>query len=215
MRETEAEAVAFIVGQAVGLEMGTASSDYIQMYAGNAALLAESLEVIQRTSAVILAAITGEQPTTRCAGGREPWRRWRNEDHSSHPRAGRRLPARRSISRSRTRPTWRLSSKPRRNRGPLGLPAISVAHYGEQNGDLMRDPEMCFELSNPPALGCDSRHRTTFATTTWAWSSIPATATTKNYVFYPDLLHQHEQFARMWDRNLRAQGFVEAFERSR
>jgi len=30
------------------------------MYAGNAALLAESLEVIQRTSAVILDAITGE-----------------------------------------------------------------------------------------------------------------------------------------------------------
>ena len=60
VRETEAEAVAFIVGQAIGLEMGRASSDYIQMYAGNAALLAESLEVIQRTSAVILDAITGE-----------------------------------------------------------------------------------------------------------------------------------------------------------
>jgi hypothetical protein len=29
VRETEAEAVAFIVGQAVGLEMGTASSDYV------------------------------------------------------------------------------------------------------------------------------------------------------------------------------------------
>ena len=60
VRETEAEAVAFIVGQAIGLEMGRASSDYIQMYAGNAALLAESLEVVQRTSAVILDAITGE-----------------------------------------------------------------------------------------------------------------------------------------------------------
>jgi hypothetical protein len=30
-------------------------------------------------------------------------------------------------------------------RGPNGLPAISVAHYGEQNGDLMRDPETTFE----------------------------------------------------------------------
>jgi len=60
VRETEAEAVAFIVGQAIGLEIGTASSDYIQMYAGNAALLAESLEVIQRTSAVILGAILAE-----------------------------------------------------------------------------------------------------------------------------------------------------------
>jgi len=60
VRETEAEAVAFIVGQAIGLEMGRASSDYIQMYAGNAALLAESLEVVQRASAVILGAIHAE-----------------------------------------------------------------------------------------------------------------------------------------------------------
>jgi len=67
VRETEAEAVAFVVGQAIGLEMGRASSDYIQMYAGNAALLAESLEVIQRTSAVILDAITGKSATTRNA----------------------------------------------------------------------------------------------------------------------------------------------------
>jgi hypothetical protein len=30
--------------------------------------------------------------------------------------------------------------------GPMGLPALSVCHYGEQNGDPMRDPEMYFEL---------------------------------------------------------------------
>jgi hypothetical protein len=38
--------------------------------------------------------------------------------------------------------------------GPIGLPAISFAHYGEQNGDLMRDPEMCFKLAvqNGPEL---------------------------------------------------------------
>ena len=29
--------------------------------------------------------------------------------------------------------------------GPRGLPAISVARYGLQNGDAMRDPEICFE----------------------------------------------------------------------
>jgi hypothetical protein len=57
VRETEAEAVAFIVGQAIGLTMGNASSDYIQMYNGNATLLAESLEVIQRTASTILRAI--------------------------------------------------------------------------------------------------------------------------------------------------------------
>ena len=63
VRETEAEAVAFIVGKAVGLEMGNASSDYIQMYAGNATLLTESLEVIQRTASTILRAIRPEEET--------------------------------------------------------------------------------------------------------------------------------------------------------
>ncbi len=57
VRETEAEAIAFVVGTTIGLNAGRASADYIQLYHGNAALLAESLEVIQRTSARILSAI--------------------------------------------------------------------------------------------------------------------------------------------------------------
>ena len=57
VKETEAEAIAFVIGKAVGLETGTKSADYIQLYHGNASLLAESLEVIQQTSAVILAAL--------------------------------------------------------------------------------------------------------------------------------------------------------------
>ena len=61
VRETEAEAIAFVIGKAVGLETGSASADYIHLYHGNASLLAESLEVIQQTSAVILAAL---QPPT-------------------------------------------------------------------------------------------------------------------------------------------------------
>jgi hypothetical protein len=61
VRETEAEAIAFVIGKAVGLETGSASADYIHLYHGNASLLAESLEVIQQTSGVILAAL---QPPT-------------------------------------------------------------------------------------------------------------------------------------------------------
>jgi antirestriction protein ArdC len=57
VRETEAEAVAFVVAQTIGLETGHASADYIHLYHGNAALLTESLEVIQKTAAVILAAL--------------------------------------------------------------------------------------------------------------------------------------------------------------
>jgi len=65
VRETEAEAIAFVIGKAVGLETGSASADYIHLYHGNASLLAESLEVIQQTSAVILAAL--EPPVLNAA----------------------------------------------------------------------------------------------------------------------------------------------------
>ena len=58
VRETEAEAVAFVVCQALGLDTGTASADYIQLWHGDADLLRESLEVVQRTSTVILGAIS-------------------------------------------------------------------------------------------------------------------------------------------------------------
>ncbi len=63
VRETEAEAIAFVVSKAVGLQTGTASADYIQLYHGNASLLAESLEVIQKASAVILAALETKPET--------------------------------------------------------------------------------------------------------------------------------------------------------
>jgi N-terminal domain of anti-restriction factor ArdC len=57
VRETEAEAVAFVVCQSIGLQTGSASADYIQLWNGDAKLLAESLEIVQRTAAVILGAI--------------------------------------------------------------------------------------------------------------------------------------------------------------
>jgi hypothetical protein len=65
VRELEAESVAFVVGKAVGLVTGTASADYIQLYQGNASLLAESLEVIQQTASLILAAL---EPTAEEKG---------------------------------------------------------------------------------------------------------------------------------------------------
>jgi hypothetical protein len=58
VRETEAEAVAFVVCHALGLETGTGSSDYIQLYHGDSNLLKESLEVVQRTASSILGAIS-------------------------------------------------------------------------------------------------------------------------------------------------------------
>ena len=57
VRETEAEAIAFVIGTTIGLDNGRSSASYIQLYHGNAALLTESLEVVKQTSALILSAI--------------------------------------------------------------------------------------------------------------------------------------------------------------
>ena len=57
IRETEAEAVAFVVCQAIGIETGTASSDYIQLYNGSSETLSESLHHIQKAASEILVGI--------------------------------------------------------------------------------------------------------------------------------------------------------------
>jgi len=49
--ETDAEEIAFVLCQSIGLSTGTASSDSIQLYHGNAKLLSESLEIVQRIAA--------------------------------------------------------------------------------------------------------------------------------------------------------------------
>jgi hypothetical protein len=56
-RELEAEAVAFVVGEAVGLSAGEAARDYVHLYRGNRDGLASSLDRIQRAAATILGGI--------------------------------------------------------------------------------------------------------------------------------------------------------------
>jgi antirestriction protein ArdC len=63
VRETEAEAIAFVVCSAIGLDTNTASADYVQLHGGDKATLAESLAAIQQTASVILQAIEPAQAT--------------------------------------------------------------------------------------------------------------------------------------------------------
>lgn len=63
IRETEAEAVAFVVCHSIGLETGSAAQDYIQLYEGDARLLTDSLEHIQKAATQILSAIGVEVPS--------------------------------------------------------------------------------------------------------------------------------------------------------
>jgi uncharacterized protein DUF6908 len=97
--------------------------------------------------------------------------------------------------------------------GPNGLPTLSVAHYGKQNGDPMRDPEMLFEVR---------RDGSEFAFDVYYWRNDYLGI--EQYSSFRDdeqklftlsgLKRQHEEFARVWDRNLRAQGYYEAFLRT-
>jgi len=94
-------------------------------------------------------------------------------------------------------------------RGPNGLPAISVAHYGEQNGDLMRDPEMIFEAE-------ESGEEINLVPFYWRNDYVGIeqySAFTEDGKTFLNakLKREHIGFARTWEANLRAQGFLEAF----
>lgn len=86
---------------------------------------------------------------------------------------------------------------------------ISIAHYGKQNGDLMRDPEMIFELhpwdegfyAEPVYFRNDYAGLEQFVYTVDEYGK-------KTHV-HPGLKRELKSFARMWFRNLRAQGFFD------
>ena len=58
IRETEAEATAFVVCHSIGLETGSAACDYIQLWNGDAQLLTESLGHVRQAASQMLTALT-------------------------------------------------------------------------------------------------------------------------------------------------------------
>jgi hypothetical protein len=99
--------------------------------------------------------------------------------------------------------------------GPLeiGTFEVSVAHYGEQNGDAMRDPEMTF-IVVPEACGW-IWHPLTFRNDYAGWfreaaryDGLGAVETISN-----GQERGQAAFARQWDSNLHRQGFLDAFRR--
>ncbi|HEX2453123.1 MAG TPA: ArdC family protein [Vicinamibacterales bacterium] len=76
VRETQAEAVAFVVSRGIGLETGSAAADYIALYNGDARTLTESLGAIQEASSQILKDLLPEErpgttPARSAGSGRE------------------------------------------------------------------------------------------------------------------------------------------------
>jgi hypothetical protein len=89
--------------------------------------------------------------------------------------------------------------------GPRGGELMSVAHYGEQNGDVMRDPEIVFEVAagqwHPVSIQQD-----------YVGSYREAVFIGEDGRVYvrPAEVRDIQAFARIWDRSLKHQGFVDA-----
>ena len=90
---------------------------------------------------------------------------------------------------------------------------VSVAHYGEQNGDAMRDPEITFLVS-------PTTHGTTWTPLTFENSymgcyQVVATVSANGLLTVKQaaLMQDLRNFANQWDCTLQQQGFMAVFER--
>jgi hypothetical protein len=92
--------------------------------------------------------------------------------------------------------------------GPHGLPAISVAHYYELNGDLCQDPELSMEVETTPTGLVMHPYM-------FQMANPPVYQEVSNDARGVALAEELLQFATTWDNNLRAQGFLEAARRLR
>jgi hypothetical protein len=113
--------------------------------------------------------------------------------------------------------------------GPRGGALIAVAHRYVLNGDLMNDPEIVFEITSAeprrahPLAQLEGDHPLIHLEGEWT----PITYEQHDLGLYqeaifldgdkvmvrPKLLKDLQSFVRMWDQNLKEQGFVEAARR--
>ena len=78
---------------------------------------------------------------------------------------------------------------------------ISLAHYGEQNGDMMRDPEMLFALHKETQQFIPYYYRNDYCgieQNSMKWSE-------DGIALNPRLQAEHTTFANQWLRNIAAQ----------
>jgi hypothetical protein len=93
---------------------------------------------------------------------------------------------------------------------PNGAYEVSVAHYAEQNGDAMRDPEITF-LIGPAEQGTTWTPLTFENSYMGAWQ-VAATVTSDGRLNVRNSRLQRDLrvFANQWDLNLMEQGFGKA-----
>ena len=96
---------------------------------------------------------------------------------------------------------------------PDGRQLVSVAHYYEQNGDLMRDPEMVFlvDLEHAKFKGQDGWFPVSFQQDGgFALYQEALIFDGSRVLKRPKLFKDLKSFARTWNKNIGEQGFVKA-----
>jgi hypothetical protein len=94
---------------------------------------------------------------------------------------------------------------------PNGAFEVSVAHYSEQNGDAMRDPEITF-LVQPTDPG-HAWSPLTFENSYLSAYQVVAVVNAEGMlqVRQPKQMQELREFANHWDINLKHQGFGDVF----
>ncbi len=95
---------------------------------------------------------------------------------------------------------------------PNGAYEMSVAHYAEQNGDAMRDPEITFLVV--PAAESTTWTPLTFENSYLGAYQVVAEVSSEGLIQVKQTraMNDLRDFANQWDRNLKEQGFLETFE---
>lgn len=89
----------------------------------------------------------------------------------------------------------------------IGKHLVSVAHYYEQNGDLVPDPDIVFFTGYGPWVPISMQQWSGLTTTSWL-----AEDGEEIEKFLPRKQMDIASFCRIWARNLKEQGFLNAKE---
>jgi hypothetical protein len=89
--------------------------------------------------------------------------------------------------------------------GPRGGTLVSIAHYYEQNGDLLADPELVVEVLFPAGWWMPVSYQQDNLGIYREAVSVEG----DGLIVHSKLVDDLQEFMRAWDHNLREQGFVD------
>lgn len=96
-----------------------------------------------------------------------------------------------------------------------GTSQVSVAHYYEQNGDLMQDPEIVAEVPDDRWDNASNWTPVFFQQASPPVYQEALTVSDGKVYIRPNLARDIKSFMATWDKNIGEQGYVEAFQKQK